>query len=561
MSTRVSKGGGKFVPKAKPRPTRKPTQESVVDEDAVSTPTATTTATTTDRIASGSEQEERESAIRSHSSEEDAAHVQSNALQEQSEQSEQTVPAGPVAIGIPSVGSAWAAAPIAVPAATAASGIPTVMSFGSPRQAPRAVSGTPIAIGGAVAQTGGRASAAPPRLQLHTRQPSTIPIPGFTGVATGSTRLASLSSPISPASRLLRAQGSRVTSPHRRSRTRSNTPEVRPTLKEMTASDYSVLSTDEINNLPISYFCRDTRHGVPTTEHIERENEIIRRINAPPEQATGEAAAGGSGAAPAPAEKTPEPAVKKPAPPANRMAAQVRIVDGRVVVDADSLVINRRDMAETNNEPMEVVDESARTKFINSMTYVQCKTSRKRWKPAETELFYEYLRIHGTDFQMIADQMPNRNRYDIKNKFKAEEKTNSARITAILLKRSDPVVQRTQEQDEPASARASHEEVVGTEPEPELEPEPEPSQTDQLAELSLYTMARLPEAEPVLEPLPEDARTRPARARRSTRASTRASSAPKRRHSDGDSSQPDPSTLISARSPSVAVSKLRSTHR
>jgi hypothetical protein len=47
------------------------------------------------------------------------------------------------------------------------------------------------------------------------------------------------------------------------------------------------------------------------------------------------------------------------------------------------------------------------------------------WSQADTDAFFEALRVHGTDFTLIAAQFPNRNRRQIKNKFKREEKEHS----------------------------------------------------------------------------------------------------------------------------------------
>ncbi|KAJ2556747.1 hypothetical protein EV175_001799, partial [Coemansia sp. RSA 1933] len=143
--------------------------------------------------------------------------------------------------------------------------------------------------------------------------------------------------------------------------------------------DYPVLETDEISHMSISYFCKDNRHGRPTQEFIERENNAIRKMYEPLSknsstndgQSTQTAAAETS-----PADKSSHDASGKdtvpsvqPAAPSNRLAAQVRIVDGKVVVDSESLVISRSDMAGVGNEPLELVDESARPRYVNSLTY------------------------------------------------------------------------------------------------------------------------------------------------------------------------------------------------
>ncbi|KAJ2527170.1 hypothetical protein EV175_007571, partial [Coemansia sp. RSA 1933] len=85
-----------------------------------------------------------------------------------------------------------------------------------------------------------------------------------------------------------------------------------------------------------------------------------------------------------------------------------------------------------------LVDESARPRYVNSLTYVQKRGSRRRWSKDETEAFFEALRKYGSDFEMISAALPGRNRYDIRNKFKAEDKANSKRVTDTLLARRSP---------------------------------------------------------------------------------------------------------------------------
>ncbi|KAI9506321.1 hypothetical protein BX070DRAFT_187545 [Coemansia spiralis] len=130
-------------------------------------------------------------------------------------------------------------------------------------------------------------------------------------------------------------------------------------------------------------------------------------------------------------------------------------------------------MAGTNNEQLELVDESARPRFVNSLTYVQKRASRKRWTREETDAFYVALRKYGSDFEMVSAVMPGRNRYDIRNKFKMEERKNARRVTETLLGQRTPPVPTT------PSAEAA---------------EPELGEGGPLASLEAYSMAPTPEA-------------------------------------------------------------------
>ncbi|KAJ2843843.1 hypothetical protein IWW36_005404, partial [Coemansia brasiliensis] len=232
-------------------------------------------------------------------------------------------------------------------------------------------------------------------------------------------RLSSLNSPGS--SNLTHSTSPRT---NKRQRTASASPEPVPLPRLKTVEDYRTLDLEEIRNLPMSYFCRDTRHGIPTKEFIDRENEGLRKLHEAQRTRTSREQSAEPEEEEEPIPKENEATDQEESAQANRMAAQVRIVDGKVVIDSDSLVISRSDMADGTDEPLELVDESERPRFTNSMSYVKQRTSRKRWSKEEVEEFYAAIRKYGSDFEMIASVMPGRNRYDIRNKFKKEEKLN-----------------------------------------------------------------------------------------------------------------------------------------
>ena len=60
---------------------------------------------------------------------------------------------------------------------------------------------------------------------------------------------------------------------------------------------------------------------------------------------------------------------------------------------------------------------------------LQKRSSRKKgsyskpWSPAENEKFFNMLRDHGTDFQMMEEMFSDRSRLELKRKFKREERT------------------------------------------------------------------------------------------------------------------------------------------
>ncbi|KAJ6789556.1 hypothetical protein PWT90_10784 [Aphanocladium album] len=116
---------------------------------------------------------------------------------------------------------------------------------------------------------------------------------------------------------------------------------------------------------------------------------------------------------------------------------QFRIVDGQIVVDQSSLVMDRhaRAAAAQAGEDMETIEENDFTRLITSSSFMN--TSKLRgpniWTDDETELFYRGLSMFGTEFQMISHMFPGKQRRHIKLKFNREERYNPTRIDAALI--------------------------------------------------------------------------------------------------------------------------------
>ncbi|KAG0175150.1 Transcription factor TFIIIB component B [Apophysomyces sp. BC1015] len=121
------------------------------------------------------------------------------------------------------------------------------------------------------------------------------------------------------------------------------------------------------------------------------------------------------------------------------LAPQVRIVNGEIVLDTDSLVIDRNaSQANYSHEDMEVVEENSMTRKVNSMTYGK-KVSSSRWSSEETDLFYDALSQFGTDFEMVSHLLPGRTRNQVRLKFNREERAHPDKVTDYLLRRKKPV--------------------------------------------------------------------------------------------------------------------------
>ncbi|KAI8981371.1 hypothetical protein BD414DRAFT_99069 [Trametes punicea] len=117
----------------------------------------------------------------------------------------------------------------------------------------------------------------------------------------------------------------------------------------------------------------------------------------------------------------------------SRYNVQVRIgANGETIIDEESLFVNRNEEHQT--EDYTHVEESDLTKFVNSATYSK-KLRGSRWSAEETEMFYDALSQFGENYELISYVLPGRDRKACKNKFKAEDKKNPARITYCLKNR------------------------------------------------------------------------------------------------------------------------------
>ncbi|KAK4051399.1 hypothetical protein OIV83_002883 [Microbotryomycetes sp. JL201] len=112
-------------------------------------------------------------------------------------------------------------------------------------------------------------------------------------------------------------------------------------------------------------------------------------------------------------------------------AVQMRMVDGKLVIDTNSLTIDRVQDADLAPGNRVVVEEDNRDRFVNYSTHSRHARPNK-WTAEETELFYEGVRQFGTDFEMIAGLFPDRDRAQIKKKWTKEDKMYPQKITAAF---------------------------------------------------------------------------------------------------------------------------------
>ncbi|KAG6219145.1 hypothetical protein E4U34_003732 [Claviceps purpurea] len=208
----------------------------------------------------------------------------------------------------------------------------------------------------------------------------------------------------------------------------------------------------DLQKLKMSDLTKDLRIGKKFSRHDElRERERKARMKAKLEkdlEIPGEAEGDSSNTndktsqspAPGGTQSTAKPnsaaSTSTPAPAATS-GPQFRIVDGQIVVDQDSLVMDRhaRAAAAQAGEDMETIEENDFTRLITSSSFMT--TSKLKgpniWTEPETELFYRGLRMFGTEFEMISKMFPGKQRRHIKLKFNREERHNPARIDAAVM--------------------------------------------------------------------------------------------------------------------------------
>ncbi|GMM38319.1 transcription factor TFIIIB subunit [Saccharomycopsis crataegensis] len=122
------------------------------------------------------------------------------------------------------------------------------------------------------------------------------------------------------------------------------------------------------------------------------------------------------------------------AKPEPRQAIQLNFADGKISIDESSQFLDSRKNLNNDGKVREVENENP---FENP---IHCKSFTKnvyadRWTFDETIKFYRALSTWGTDFGIITNLFPHRNRRQIKMKFTLEEKKNLFLVELALKKK------------------------------------------------------------------------------------------------------------------------------
>lgn len=128
---------------------------------------------------------------------------------------------------------------------------------------------------------------------------------------------------------------------------------------------------------------------------------------------------------------------------------QLRVVNGQMVVDQASLIVDRRAEASRNEDTLEIVEEDDLTARVNSHSWLYDNRrdpaergrplKSDRWTADQTEAFYDALRMFGTDFYIISRMFPGKTRRQIKLKFVREERSNPIAVKAALVGETVPM--------------------------------------------------------------------------------------------------------------------------
>lgn len=182
----------------------------------------------------------------------------------------------------------------------------------------------------------------------------------------------------------------------------------------------------------MSDLTRDLRIGKKFSRHDElrereRKDRLRRSVDPKASQTPGPSSSGDAHASPA----APAPSAPGPRAPAG---PQFQIVNGQIVVDQSSLVMDRH-ARDAIDGPIEEIEENEFTHKVTSNSYRTGSKLRgpNHWSAEDTEKFYEYLAMHGTDFSIITSLFPGRQRRHIKMKFNREERYARERVDAVLV--------------------------------------------------------------------------------------------------------------------------------
>ncbi|GME22973.1 transcription factor TFIIIb [Neofusicoccum parvum] len=116
-----------------------------------------------------------------------------------------------------------------------------------------------------------------------------------------------------------------------------------------------------------------------------------------------------------------------------------------------STQVDRNARAREDAEELQEVEEDELTTRVNSMSWIKANrkdprerttwgpTRADRWSDEQTEMFYDALKMFGTDFFIISKMFPGKTRANVKRKFVKEERLDADRVKRALIGESVPM--------------------------------------------------------------------------------------------------------------------------
>ncbi|KAK0663790.1 Transcription factor TFIIIB component B'' [Lasiodiplodia hormozganensis] len=136
---------------------------------------------------------------------------------------------------------------------------------------------------------------------------------------------------------------------------------------------------------------------------------------------------------------------------ASAQAPQMRVVNGVVMLDHSSTQVDRNARAREDAEELQEIEEDELTTRVNQMSWIKANrkdprertswgpTRADRWSEEQTDMFYDALKMFGTDFFIISKMFPGKTRANVKRKFVKEERLDPDRIKRALIGESVPM--------------------------------------------------------------------------------------------------------------------------
>ncbi|KAI9166816.1 transcription factor tfiiib component [Paramyrothecium foliicola] len=231
--------------------------------------------------------------------------------------------------------------------------------------------------------------------------------------------------------------GDEATQPRPRQQRNTSDPQIRRRRARSLTPEDAENQVVDLQKLTMSDLTKDLHIGKKFSRHDElRERERKSRMKVKSgkesDQAEGEGGSGTEGIKAKSATPT-APSTPSAAPAAG---PQFRIVDGQIIVDQSSLVMDRhaRAAAAQAGQDIETIEENDFTRLTTSSSFMN--TSKLKgpniWTDEETELFYYGLQMFGTDFEIISKMFAGKQRRHVKLKYNREERHNPTRIDAAV---------------------------------------------------------------------------------------------------------------------------------